>query len=468
MSSKSTYVASASTSNGSISENATVDSKIEVPKDDAEIIWEHGISIDGENAIQCKYCDEIITGGLYRFAIHLLGSEHGSEACRKDVNDEVDEDEGEGRKCVEVGKKRKGNNVGGESFDFEDIFKKKTDGALASGDNKNEEEACRAIARFFYNNLIPMKAVKSMEFVRMCDMVSRCGVGFVPPSFDEIKGKYLREEVKLVNKALDDHHRVQWKKTGCCIMVDGWTDKKKRSILNLLVNSLNGTFFLKSVDASDMMESPEKLFKMMDDVVEEVGEENVVQVVTDNTTYFKAAGEMLMEKRTRLYWTPCATHCIEMMLEDYEKKIPVYEEIITKGKKITDFISSRDSLISLLHKFTEGIDLVRQGITSCATTYLTLDRLHETKEALRRMFTSMAWKSSQFAKTSCGKFVEDVVLDKEFWKNVMICLNGANPLLDVLRLVNTIDEPATGFIYEAMEKAKDEIRRGLSEGGTER
>jgi hypothetical protein len=84
-------------------------------------------------------------------------------------------------------------------------------------------------------------------------------------------------------------------------MVDGWTDKKKRSILNLLVNSLKGTFFLKSVDATDMLESPQKLFKMMDDIVEEVGEENVVQIVTDGTPYYKAAGEMLMEKRTRLY-----------------------------------------------------------------------------------------------------------------------------------------------------------------------
>ncbi|PNX62104.1 HAT family dimerization domain containing protein, partial [Trifolium pratense] len=50
---------------------------------------------------------------------------------------------------------------------------------------------------------------------------------------------------------------------------------------------------------------------MMDDIVEEVGEENVVQVVTFISPAFKAAGEMLMAKRTRLYWTPCATHCIE-------------------------------------------------------------------------------------------------------------------------------------------------------------
>jgi len=41
------------------------------------------------------------------------------------------------------------------------------------------------------------------------------------------------------------------------------------------------------------------------------------------------------------------------------------------------------------------------------------------------MFTSNEWKSSKFAKTNDGKIVEDVVLDKEFWKNVIIGLKGA-------------------------------------------
>jgi hypothetical protein len=59
-----------------------------------------------------------------------------------------------------------------------------------------------------------------------------------------------------------------------------------------------GTFFFKSIDAFDMLESSDKLFKMMDDIAEEVWEENVIQIVTrrdDNTSYYKVAGEMLME-----------------------------------------------------------------------------------------------------------------------------------------------------------------------------
>ena len=59
---------------------------------------------------------------------------------------------------------------------------------------------------------------------------------------------------------------------------------------------------------------------MLDAVVERVGEKNVVQIVTDNAVNYKAAGQKLMEKRKNLYWTPCAAHCIDLMLEDFEKK----------------------------------------------------------------------------------------------------------------------------------------------------
>ncbi|XP_058727425.1 uncharacterized protein LOC131598872 [Vicia villosa] len=458
----------ASTGSFSGNGNASVDSEIEIPKDVADKVWEYGVSVDGEDAIQCKFCDDIVTGGLYRFIRHLAGSEHGGEACEYGCygDDDDDDEEEEGCACVGVGEKRKGGEAVDNAGSSEGVCKKMRDRVEAKSKGVLREEACEAIARFFYDCAIPLEMVESKEFIEMCDAVSGYGVGFEPPSCDEIGGKYLRKAVKLTNDILEEHRAV-WKVRGCSIMVDAWTDKKKRSILNLLVNSIKGTVFLKTIDASDMLESSEKLFKMMDDIVEEVGEENVVQIVTDYTPYYKAAGEMLMEKRSRLYWTPCVTHCIEMILEDYEKKVPVYDETIRKGKRITTFIYSRASVVSLLHNFTEGVDLVKQAITRCATSYLTLASLLENKGALRRMFTSKEWKSSQFAKTIAGRSAEDVVLDKEFWKNVTICLKGANPLIDVLRLVNSIGKPATGFIYEAMKQAKLEILKNLSKGCVE-
>ena len=51
-----------------------------------------------------------------------------------------------------------------------------------------------------------------------------------------------------------------------------------------------------SIDTTNIPKTTKYIFSLMDKVVEEVGEENVVQVVTDNETSFKAAGMLLMEK----------------------------------------------------------------------------------------------------------------------------------------------------------------------------
>lgn len=55
-----------------------------------------------------------------------------------------------------------------------------------------------------------------------------------------LKGKYLAEEVKLTKEALVEHRAI-WK--GYTIMVDGWTDPKKRNILNILVNNQENILF---------------------------------------------------------------------------------------------------------------------------------------------------------------------------------------------------------------------------------
>jgi len=197
---------------------------------------------------------------------------------------------------------------------------------------------------------------------------------------------------------------------------------------------------------------------MIDDIVEEVGENNVIQVVTDNAANYKAAGELLMQKSKKLYWTPCAAHCIDLMLEDFEKKISLHHDTIANGKKITTYIYSRTGLISLLHKYSEGKYLIRPANTRFVTSYLTLECLNDNRGSLRKMFTSSEWQSSQFAKTRDGRLVENLILDKGLWKNILNCLRGALPLIKVLRMVDSDEKPTMGFIYEEMDIAKEKIQ----------
>ena len=77
----------------------------------------------------------------------------------------------------------------------------------------------------------------------------------------------------------------------------------------------------------------EYLFKLMKKVVEEVGAEKVVQIVTDNAAPMKAAGERLMEEFPHLYWTACAAHCI-LILENFGKLDHIANVIFRLGRSL--------------------------------------------------------------------------------------------------------------------------------------
>ena len=99
-------------------------------------------------------------------------------------------------------------------------------------------------------------------------------------------------------------------------MLDGWTDRKSRSLTNLLMNSPSGIVFLKSINTSNVIKDAQKLFELLDSLVEENGEENVFQVVTDSASAYVAAGDLLVEKIKKLFWSLCAAHCIDLILHD--------------------------------------------------------------------------------------------------------------------------------------------------------
>ena len=50
-------------------------------------------------------------------------------------------------------------------------------------------------------------------------------------------------------------------------------------------------------------------------------------MIIDNATNYVTAGRMLMERHHTLFWTPCAAHCIDLMLEDMGK-IHFIKEVI--------------------------------------------------------------------------------------------------------------------------------------------
>lgn len=183
-----------------------------------------------------------------------------------------------------------------------------------------------------------------------------------------------------------------------------------------------------------------------------------LQVITPNTPSYQAAGKMLEEKRRNLFWAPCASYCIDQILEDF-MKIKWVGDCLEKAQKITKFIYNHIWLLSLMKKeFTGGQELLRPSVTKCASGFTTMQSLLDHRFDLKRMFQSNKWRSSRFAKLEDGKEAEKIVLNASFWKRVQYVKKSVEPIVEVLLKVNSDDSLSIPFIYNDMFRAKISIK----------
>ena len=94
-----------------------------------------------------------------------------------------------------------------------------------------KEQCYQQCAIFFYTSAIPFNVIKNPEFLKFCEMVERYKIGYKLPSYHELRETQLKKTVTNVDEMLTEF-KAKWKRIGCSIMSDGWTDKKRCSICN--------------------------------------------------------------------------------------------------------------------------------------------------------------------------------------------------------------------------------------------
>ena len=227
-------------------------------------------------------------------------------------------------------------------------------------------------------------------------------------------------------------------------MCDGWTGPTKLSIINFMIYSKGSTIFLKSVDASDKIKDNKYIYGLLKDVIKEVGEANVVQIVTDNRSIFVKAGKLLM--KYNLYWTPCAAHCIDLMFEDIGKRATVLE-LITNVRKITNFIYNHGWLFAKMRKVYGG-DIVRLGAISLLKKRVDL-----------KIFISNEWASHKLSRSTIGYEVEVLVFDHTYWEKVPKLVSIYEELYTILRIVDSEVVPTMSFVYELIRVMKQNLHQ---------
>ncbi|KAK2634947.1 hypothetical protein Ddye_029739 [Dipteronia dyeriana] len=120
--------------------------------------------------------------------------------------------------------------------------------------------------------------------------------------------------------------------------------------------------FMESVDASVYAKTGEKLFELFSKVVEKVGSSNVDQIVTDIASNNVLAGKLLEAKYPNLFWTTCAAHCIDLILEDIFKMLTM-KQTFERAISVHSYIYGRSCLVNMMKQFTNMKELLRLAKT---------------------------------------------------------------------------------------------------------
>jgi len=310
---------------------------------------------------------------------------------------------------------------------------------------------------------VSFNQINNVEFDQVIEAAGRFGPGGKKPNQHQLREKLLFEEVEETKKMMKAHEE-EWAKNGCSIMTDAWTDQKRRSIMNMCMHCTIGSSFLESKETSEESHTGQLIFEYVDGCIERVGAENVVQVVTDNASNNMAAKDLLFVKRPNIFWTSCATHTLNLMLEGIGK-MKKFKGYIDQAKSLTIFIYAHHITLALMRKYTKKRDIVRPGVTRFASNFLTLQSLYEKKDQLRAMSQCDEWDKflglSHIKKNSKRVLATSTMTKPTFWSGVALCLRVFEPLIKVLHMVDSDIKPSLSFLYGDIIKAKEEIKTGF-------
>ncbi|TYK20918.1 hypothetical protein E5676_scaffold284G00600 [Cucumis melo var. makuwa] len=346
--------------------------------------WKYGrLQNDQDiNTFVCGFCSKVTKGGVYRLKQHLVGGYRSATACRKCPDHVKEEIKDYMSKKKEIKEQR--NLI--VDIDVQDYgIEDEDEGSISVNNRATSSGSSLKMSR---RKGVPLNACTYDSFAPMIESI----------------GQFAIKQAKV----------------GCTVMADGWTDRRDRTLINFLVNIPKGTMFIESIDASSYVKDGKKMFELLDNFVERIGEANVVQVVTDSASANVMAGRLLEAKRPQLIWSPCAAHCLDLMLEDIYK-ISNIRKALKRGMEISNFIYNN----------------------------------------LRKMFTSDEWKDSKWSKEQQGRRVVQTILLASFWTTIVFALKVSGPLVRV-RLVDGEKKPPMGYIYEAMDRAKETIAKSFN------
>ncbi|XP_024536498.1 uncharacterized protein LOC112348352 [Selaginella moellendorffii] len=201
-----------------------------------------------------------------------------------------------------------------------------------------------------------------------------------------------------------------------------------------MASNVQGSVFLKSVDSEGRTKTGEWIWVELKKVIQEVGEENVVQVITDNASNCVQMGELMTTEYPHILHSRCVCHVLDLLFEDIGS-LSWVKPLVKGCNEVVTFITKKPRVLALFRKLSNR-DLIKP------------------------------WRRLDVTKTAKAQRIRTRILEEtpnSFWTRCQHLLVLLGPLLKVLKLADW--EGATlGLIFEAMDRMNEKLSEAVETG----
>jgi hypothetical protein len=410
-------------------------------------------------AVYCKYCETKMTShDTNRWASHLQGCSEAPPELK-----------------AKLRKKRTASTAFIEtaSGSLEEVEESSSTGVSTSAGKgtvynwldrvTNTVELDELFGKMFYHTGIPFRFADSPSLKAF---IAKLRPAYQLPSAKQIAGGILNN---VHHKFKTELNSVLTNAQHIHLVSDGWSSLKKDHYVNFLavfVNAEMNPLLLKTVNTGEEQQDGPNIAKDFEYVIEDIGANKVVSVVTDNAAPMKAAWTILQRKYPGLIINGCAAHTINLLVKDI-CKLDRFGDHLEHARFITSFVKDRNGLSKRFEKiqenlFQEGDLPVRRGLISVGETrwythHGCVKRVLENQKVLRQLVESNVFERiKETAKVKPKKVLFATLIKNEmFWTALQDVEKILKPTSKIVGLLESNDCTLSD-IYKIFKTMLDE------------
>ncbi|CAI5968686.1 unnamed protein product [Closterium sp. NIES-64] len=295
--------------------------------------------------------------------------------------------------------------------------------------------------------------------------ITDAGHGYVPPKRRYVGGAGLAHCREKIERGLAPI-TASWKRDGVTIGSDMMTDKSGRPQANILLINDSGAVFTESIDCKLETKTGGYIASVLRPIIEKVGPANIVALCMAGGSNYAAACRELMLQYPHIEHVPCATHVMDLLMEDIGK-MDWAKDIVAKAGVIISFVRAHHFTKGYMRspqvKGGKGKQVLKPAGTRFGTQFIAVQRLCEVRSALTQMVLSPEWQAWAKGRKPPVEPFEAMIMDAVWWKGAEFFVALLKIPFVVMRKTDSTAKGMMGRMYDLMLQLTEDINAKLEE-----